>query len=105
MVDTKNWTDYLGLGLGIVGISIGAILLYDDYKDLSDTVRENHPSPLHHWMWGSILLALGSGATSFFAAKLLNLIPQGQPEQLSTQAVLESSELQPQQKVMGRILS
>ena len=84
---SQSYLDYLGLGLGVLGLTVGAILLYDDYKDLSDTAREDHPSPLHHWQVGAALLAAGSGATAYFAARLLGLLPpaQQQPQQQQAQ--------------------
>jgi hypothetical protein len=39
--------------------NIGKFLVEDDIKDLGRYSFDGHPSPIHHWQWG-ILLMLGS---------------------------------------------
>lgn len=38
---------------------IGELLVIDDIKDLGAYSFEGHPSPIHHWQWG-VLLMLGA---------------------------------------------
>jgi hypothetical protein len=39
--------------------NIGKFLVEDDIKDLGRYSFDGHPSPIHHWQWG-VLLMLGS---------------------------------------------
>jgi len=39
--------------------NIGKFLVEDDIKDLGRYSFDSHPSPIHHWQWG-VLLMLGS---------------------------------------------
>ena len=39
--------------------NIGKFLVEDDIKDLGMYSFDGHPSPIHHWQWG-VLLMLGS---------------------------------------------
>lgn len=39
--------------------NIGKFLVEDDIKDLGLYSFDGHPSPIHHWQWG-VLLMVGS---------------------------------------------
>ena len=45
---------------GAICLASGAILLFDDVKDFGDFATPEHPSPIHHWQWGVILIILGA---------------------------------------------
>jgi len=54
----------------------GIGLLLDDAHDFGKLDTPNHPSPLHHWIWG-ILLMLGGAAG--LGASLLDLLSKTPP--------------------------
>jgi len=35
---------------------LGQLILLDDIKDLGKYSFEGHPSPIHHWQWGLLLI-------------------------------------------------
>ena len=43
----------------IGSIGVGTYLLIDDLKDFGFFSTKDHPSPLHHWQYGLILLLGG----------------------------------------------
>lgn len=55
-------TGWVLVGFGIIGIIAGTLMALDDIHDLGKTVYPGHPSPLHHWMYGVIIIALSSVA-------------------------------------------
>jgi len=49
----------------------GVALLADDAKDFAKLDTPDHPSPFHHWMWGTLLII---GASAGLGAALLDLL-------------------------------
>ena len=46
---------------GAAAKAAGVALLVDDLKDFGKFSTEDHPSPIHHWQWGLVLLITGLG--------------------------------------------
>ena len=62
----------LGGLLGSIGaFGLGATLLFDDAKDLGEFSTPEHPSPIHHWIWGLLLMTGGTTGICAFGVKLL----------------------------------
>ncbi len=52
---------------------LGKLLLLDDIDDLGKYSFEGHPSPIHHWQWGVLLIAVSEiGDALISAYRLLN---------------------------------
>jgi len=69
-----KYPELMGL-LGSIGaFGLGTALLFDDAKDLGEFSSEDHPSPLHHWIWGLLLMTGGLTGICGFGAKLLEKI-------------------------------
>ena len=49
----------LPLMASIGSIGVGTYLLIDDLKDFGFFSTKDHPSPLHHWQYGLLLLLGG----------------------------------------------
>jgi len=49
----------LPLMASIGSIGVGTYLLIDDLKDFGFFSTKDHPSPLHHWQYGLVLLLGG----------------------------------------------
>ncbi len=41
---------------------LGKYILLDDIDDLGKYSFEGHPSPIHHWQWGLLLMAVAEFA-------------------------------------------
>jgi hypothetical protein len=64
-----------GLAGGIAGYIAGSMLMLDDAKDLGKFSTKDHPDPLHHWMWGALLM-MGSMGTIFYSlADMISKLP------------------------------
>lgn len=58
-------------GFGIIGIIAGTLMALDDIHDFGKTSYPGHPSPLHHWMYGIIIIALSSVALAVGVALIV----------------------------------
>ena len=58
--------------------NIGKFLVEDDIKDLGRYSFDGHPSPIHHWQWG-VLLMLGS-VISEMALMVADIVDQLQKQ-------------------------
>ncbi|MEM3290709.1 MAG: hypothetical protein QW046_04255 [Candidatus Micrarchaeaceae archaeon] len=38
--------------------NLGKLILLDDIDDLGKYSYEGHPSPIHHWMWGVLMITV-----------------------------------------------
>lgn len=53
-------TAYAMTALGAGMLIGGAILVLDDIDDLGFFSTPDHPSPLHHWIYGVLLIVFGA---------------------------------------------
>lgn len=58
----------------------GIVLLADDAHDFAKLDTPDHPSPLHHWIWGVLLLLGGAAGLGFALLNLLSSTPPETPE-------------------------
>lgn len=58
----------------------GAGLLLDDAHDFGKLDSPDHPSPLHHWMWGALLMIGGVAGLGVSLLELLAANPEAAEE-------------------------
>lgn len=46
---------------------LGELILLDDINDLGKYSFEGHPSPIHHWQWGLLLITVAELGDAFIS--------------------------------------